>query len=303
MQNGNPASRGWLRTAGVAAATIALTLGAACGRRTPDPAPAPPAAGATLLWVDGPSGKVRVEDGGSGGVPVVFVHGLAGDRSVWAAQLAHLRRSRRAVALDLHGMGESAPSPSGDYTVPSVAADVAAVVEALRLGRVVLVGHSLGGHVIAAAAAARPAATAALVFDDPAGDLSRLPRADIEARFLARMEPASYDAFVVAWFGEMLAAARPEVRERVMATMKRTPRAVVAAAARGLVENRPTPEIAAFKGPMLAIVTPENQVPNSLHKLVPDLPATVIAGTSHWLMMDKPEEFNAALDAFLAGVK
>ncbi len=303
MENGNPGPRGSLRLAGVAAATIALALGPACGGRAPAPASGPAVGGATLLWVDGPSGKVRVEDGGSGGIPIVFVHGLAGDRSVWAAQLAHLRRSRRAVALDLHGMGESAPSPSGDYTVGSFAADVVAVVEALRLGRVVLVGHSLGGHVIAAVAATHPAVAAALVFDDPAGDLSRLPRADVEAQFLARLEPGSYDAFAAAWFSEMLGAARPEVREHVMAALKRTPRAVVAAAARGLVEDRPTPEIAAFKGPMLAIVTPENQVPNSLHKLVPNLPAKVSPGTSHWVMMDRPDEFNAALDAFLAKVK
>lgn len=276
-------------------AATATVVAVACGGRPPG---AP-----RLLSVRGPSWGLRVEDGGSGGIPVVFVHGLAGDHSVWAAQLAHLRRSRRAVALDLHGMGESAPSASGDYSIGSFAADVAAVVVELRLGRVVLVGHSMGGHVIAAVAAARPGMVAGLLFDDPAGDLSKFPRKAIEEQWLAKMEPGSYDAFVDSWFGGMLSAAAPQVREQVMADVKRTPRAVFAAAARSLASNDPVPAIAGFGGPMLTIVTPENEKPESLHKLVPRLPAKVITGTSHWIMMDKPDEFNAAMDEFLAAVR
>ena len=262
-----------------------------------------PSSAPRLMWIQGPSGRLRVEDGGSGGVPVVFVHGLAGDRSVWAAQIAHLRLSRRAVALDLHGMGESAPSAVGDYSIGSFAGDVTAVVEELRLGRVVLVGHSMGGHVIAAVAAAHPAMVAGLLFDDPAGDLSKVPREEIEKQWLAKLKPGRYDAYVTSWFGGMLSAATPQVREQVMASLKRTPRAVVAAAARAVAFNEPVPAIAGFPGPMLTIVTPQNEVPASLHKLVPGLPAKVIAGTSHWIMMDKPDEFNAAMDGFLAGVK
>src|SRR5689334_19254193 len=86
--------------------------------------PAQPSSEPRLLWVKGPSGKLRVEDGGEGGVPVMFVHGLAGSRAVWTAQLLHLRTTRRALALDLHGCGESEPSPSGEYSMASFAADV-----------------------------------------------------------------------------------------------------------------------------------------------------------------------------------
>ncbi len=117
------------------------------------------------------------------------------------------------------------------------------------------------------------------------------------------MEPGTYDAFMASWFGGMLSAASPQVREQVMASVKRTPRAVVAATARGIASNEPIPAIAGFPGPMLTIVTPENETPGSLQKLVPRLPVKVIAGTSHWIMMDKPDEFNAAMDGFLAGVK
>ncbi len=51
------------------------------------------------------------------------------------------------------------------------------------------------------------------------------------------------------------------------------------------------------------MITPLNEKPYSLQNLVPDLPFTVMTGTSHWLMMDKPAEFDAIMDSFLAKVK
>jgi len=51
-----------------------------------------------------------VWQGGAGGVPVLFVHGLARNRAAWAAHVAHLRPGRRAIAIDLHGFCESARS-------------------------------------------------------------------------------------------------------------------------------------------------------------------------------------------------
>ncbi|HVF61612.1 MAG TPA: alpha/beta fold hydrolase [Thermoanaerobaculia bacterium] len=95
--------------------------------------------------VNGPAGQLYVDDGGAGGLPVVFVHSYAGSGAHWAAQLAHLRPTRQAVAFDFGGHGRSEAPAAGDYAVESLAADIAAVVDALGLGRFVLVGHSMGG--------------------------------------------------------------------------------------------------------------------------------------------------------------
>ena len=51
--------------------------------------------------VPGPAGALYVDDGGEGGMPVVFLHSYAGSTTHWAAQLAHLRPQRRALAIDL----------------------------------------------------------------------------------------------------------------------------------------------------------------------------------------------------------
>src|SRR3954471_20697978 len=95
--------------------------------------------------VQGGAGKLAVDDGGEGGLSVVFVHSLAGNTAQWTLQLEHVRQDRRAVAFDFRGHGRSEPAVDGSYSVANMASDIATVVDALGLGRFVLVGHSMGG--------------------------------------------------------------------------------------------------------------------------------------------------------------
>jgi len=57
-----------------------------------------------------------------------------------------------------------------------------------------------------------------------------------------------------------------------------------------------------FRGSKFAIHTPFNDAPLSLHNAVPGIQHTVIKGTGHWIQLDKPVEFNQALDIFLRGL-
>jgi pimeloyl-ACP methyl ester carboxylesterase len=88
----------------ILACAIAVLCFAGCARHVGAPKEQP----TSVKQVAGPSGSLHVDDGGSGGIPVVFVHSFAGSTEHWSAQLAHLRKTRRAVALDLHGHGQSA---------------------------------------------------------------------------------------------------------------------------------------------------------------------------------------------------
>lgn len=114
-----------------------------------------------------------VDDGGptsSTALPVVFVHSFGGNTTHWAAQLEHLRHTRRAIALDLRGSGKSGPPDDGDYSIEALARDVASVVDSLDLRRLVLVGHSQGATTALAYAGAHPERVAGLVLiDSPTG--------------------------------------------------------------------------------------------------------------------------------------
>lgn len=68
---------------------------------------------------------------------------------------------------------------------------------------------------------------------------------------------------------------------------------------KAIFEFDPVAALNKYPGPKLAIITPQNNTPADLHMLVKDLPHKEIANTSHWLHMDKPEEFNMILDEFL----
>ncbi|HEX3142240.1 MAG TPA: alpha/beta hydrolase, partial [Rhizobacter sp.] len=112
--------------------------------------------------VKGPAGQLAVDGGGSGGLPVLFVHSFAGSTQHWQPQLQHLRSSRRAVAMDLRGNGHSDPPRNNDYAITGFADDIAAVADGLGLQRFVLVGHSMGGSAAAAYARQHPDRVAGL---------------------------------------------------------------------------------------------------------------------------------------------
>ncbi len=262
------------------------------------------AAGASpgsALTIAGPRGALRVDDGGSGGLPVVFVHGNGGNLTQWKAQLEHLRASRRAVGLDLHGMGESERAPDGEYSVDSFANDVAAVVDALGIKRFVLVGHSYGGYVVAAYAGKHPERLAGLVFADCAGDLSRTPSADLEG--LRRgLEPDRYEGFTRAWFAGILAGGTDATKAAVMQSLAATPRETFTGATFGLYAFPMSDALAPYGGPRLSIASFLLENPVAVHKTFTGVPVVAIRGASHWLMMDCPGDFNRILDGFLAGI-
>jgi pimeloyl-ACP methyl ester carboxylesterase len=85
---------------------------------------------------------------------LVLVHGITENRHSWDPLTDDLARDHRVLRVDLRGHGES---PGGDdYSIGALADDIAAVVaEVDPAGRPLLVGHSLGGMVVTAYAAAR----------------------------------------------------------------------------------------------------------------------------------------------------
>jgi len=210
----------WRVTAGLGVAATVLLL------------PHVTAAQEQLLWVDGPAGRLRVSDGGNGGVPVVFVHALAGDRTQWKNQLEHLRPNRRAIAFDMRGHGESDKPSDADYSIDGIAADIDAVVDALGINRFILVGHSFGGGVVAAYAGANPNRVAGLFFADPIGDQRT---ASMQIQMLVQMlQSPSYQMAALTYYQAILFNAAPGVGEQVLESLNHTSQAALVQGFQGL---------------------------------------------------------------------
>ena len=261
-----------------------------------------PRGDARAQWIEGPRGRLRVDDGGRGGIPVLFVHGNGGNRTQWAEQLAHLRQTRRAVAFDLAGMGESEPALDRDYSVGGFAGDVAAVADALRLDRFALVGHSYGGAVVASYAGRHPDRLAGLVFADVAGDLRGTPLEGLE-KLRHNLEPATYEEFTRRWFEAILAKGSESTKSAVMKSLRATPREVFVAATTGLYSFDMGGALASYRGPRLHIASFLAGAPAAIDRQFPEMPVRTILDASHWLMMDRPSEFNRILDDFLAALR
>jgi pyruvate dehydrogenase E2 component (dihydrolipoamide acetyltransferase) len=117
---------------------------------------------------------------GTGGVPVLLVHGFGADLGTWALTMPALARDRAVHAFDLPCHGQSNPDADADF-----GAVANGLLDALEIERVHLVGHSLGGAAALDAAAARPQRVASLTLIASAG-LGR----EIDGRYL--------DAFIAA---------------------------------------------------------------------------------------------------------
>jgi pimeloyl-ACP methyl ester carboxylesterase len=247
-------------------------------------------------------GALSVDDGGSGGLPVIFVHSLAGNTSQWSAQLEHLRTSRRAIALDLRGHGLSKPPADGDYAIESLAADIDTIVRRFDIPEFVLVGHSMGGIVSLAYANAHPGRAVGILLADPAGDVRKVPADEIR-QFMGAIDSGSYTEAIEDWWNQMLAGSDDAVRSRVIQDLRNTPQETVVGIFKATLRYDPLPALNRYRGPILSIITPFNDAPFSLHRLHPALPHRRIDGTGHWLQLDKPGEFNRLLDEFLFSVE
>ncbi|HET6796716.1 MAG TPA: alpha/beta hydrolase [Gemmatimonadales bacterium] len=246
--------------------------------------------------ITGPAGMLMVDAGGRGDQPVVFAHSLAGNSRHWQFQLDHLRTNRQAVGFDFRGHGRSSTAADDDYSISGMAADIAAVVDTFGFDHFVLVGHSMGAGAALLYAAAHPARVAGLLLVDPIGDGKQISAAEAHS-FMAGFESNYDNASRNYW--TQIAGPDNTVQNRLLADLRATPPEVVVAVLRSVMRFDPDPALARYQGPMLSVVTPNNDQPFSLHRLGKGFPHQVVSGTGHWIQLDRPDELNRQLDEFL----
>ena len=255
----------------------------------------------TLMYVKikGPAGRIQIDDGGEGTLPVIFAHSFGGSTEQWSSQLDYLRRSTRAIAYDLRGHGGSDTPQNDDYTVDSQEQDLAAVVEALKLERFILVGHSMGGAIAIDYAGKHPERVAGLMM---VGTPGKSPE-ELSKPMIASLESGKYAEVMDNYMKQLLTNARPKVNEEVMKGMNKIPRQEAIAVIRSVFNFDPAPSLRNYPGPKLIVSTTMEKQPHALHNQFPGISHKTIDGTSHWMQMDKPREFNQILDEFLSAIK
>lgn len=278
----------------------------ACAAPGGAPAPAPasrsapeihdPAAfrDATVPSADGVAIHYRV--GGRGATALVFVHGWLGDAGWWQPVMEHFAPHHRVVALDLAGHGRSGRNRK-DWTVEAFAEDVAAVVRALDLPRVILLGHSMAGTITVQAARLLGPRVVLLAPVDTLNDVDWDLPPEVWEQFFGGLR-ADFPQAVEGFFRDMLflpsspvqvvervvGAARVADPERAIPMLERARDYDLKAALRSL------------RIPIHAINSDAN--PTRLEgnrRVLADWNVEIVPGVGHWPMLEAPERFEEAL--------
>lgn len=111
-------------------------------------------------------GQIHCVEAGSGGVPLILLHQTPRSVDEFAEVLPLLARRRRTIAIDNPGYGCSDPVP-GQPTVADYAGAVIDVIDALKIGNAIMVGHHTGAAIAIELAAAHPDRVDRVVLSGP----------------------------------------------------------------------------------------------------------------------------------------
>lgn len=237
---------------------------------------------------------------GEGDLTLVFVHGWSCDSSYWSKQIDFFSKNYHVVTIDLGGHGESNVMRT-DYTIESFGDDVLSVLDQLDSENIILVGHSMGGPVAV----------------DAASKLGDRVKAVIGVDTLKNVgaEPMSLDAARNAWvpfkddFKNSIASfvrnsffietSSPLLVKRVSSDMASADPEIALSSGAGLLSyNTPRAVRKIANIPLTLINAPEDPTKiEALDQVHGNHNVIIIPETGHFVMMEKPDEFNATLHA------
>jgi pimeloyl-ACP methyl ester carboxylesterase len=262
---------------------------------------------------------VNYVDVGSGDrEPVVLVHGLGGQWQNWLENIPRLAQERRVVAMDLPGSGLTPEPEDEEISIPGYGRCVNALCDKLGLGKVHLVGNSMGGFIAAEVAIQFPERVSRLVLVSAAG-LSSAETLQAPILTFGRVATA-LATNTVAQYRKL--ASRPITRHASLFLVARHPRLLKADLAyEGFFKGAGKP---GFDGALRASLEydfrdrlPEVKVPTLIvwgekdsiipvrdadeyERLIDDSRKVVMRDTGHIPMAERPTAFNDVLVEFLA---
>lgn len=251
--------------------------------------------------------------------PAIFVHEYAGDYRTWEPQMRHFSRSRRCVTFSQRGYPPSdVPEDGTRYSQELFRDDVIAVLDALKIGKAHVVGHSMGAATALHVGIKYPDRCISVVAAGCGYGSSADPKKVEEARVASRETAKMFAAETMA-----VAAARYGDGPTRQAHKNKDPRGYAhfvkmlsehsslghSLVMLNLQAKRPTlwdmeADLKKFKPPLLVIVGDEDEwcVDGSvfLKRTAPTAGLLVIPRTGHTLTSEEPAAVNAALAELFA---
>ncbi len=242
--------------------------------------------------------------------PLLIAHGLFGSARNWGVIAKRLSSEREVFVVDMRNHGFSPWAESHNYA--DMAEDLAEVITSQMSGKAHVLGHSMGGKAAMMLSLLHPDLVAKLTVADIApvsyehsqqGNIDAMLSVDlskIETRSdaLAALEPQLADAALAAFFTQSLDVKEKRWRLNLQALAREMPR---------ILAFPQPPEGAAFTGPTLFLSGAASNYVTAEHRplikaLFPTARFAKIPDAGHWLHAEKPREFVAAVEAWLAAI-
>ncbi|MGO4547895.1 alpha/beta fold hydrolase [Paenibacillus sp. 2TAB23] len=207
---------------------------------------------------------VYEECGSSNGKAIVLLHGFCGSSGYWSKICPLLSEQYHVIIPDLRGHGGSS-APEGTYTMDLMADDIAELLAALHIEKVVMFGHSLGGYVTAAFAEKYPDKLSGfgLIHSTvmPDSEETKEKRlADIEAIREKGISKYLYGIIPNLFTDEKLAELRSEVNDLIGVGQEMEARAVIATLEGMMQRPDRSHVLAEAKYPVLLVAGAEDAV-------------------------------------------
>jgi 2-succinyl-6-hydroxy-2,4-cyclohexadiene-1-carboxylate synthase len=249
--------------------------------------------------------------------PLVLLHGFTGSKASWAAIRASFRPTRRVIAIDLPGHGDTViRDGTFDYSLARTAELIAETLAAMRVPRADLLGYSMGGRVALQLTLAHGERVGRLVLESASAGLAtvaaRKRRTEADARLATAIERDGITAFVPRWEALPLFRSLALQPAGVQHALRRQRLACrpdgLAASLRGMgLGAQPWlgPRLATLALPVL-LVTGEadrkfTRIAERLVSRIPHACRALVAGAGHIPHLEQPERFLRAVRPFLAG--
>jgi pimeloyl-ACP methyl ester carboxylesterase len=251
--------------------------------------------------------KIHYVEAGSGPV-VVLLHGLGGNSTNWAFNIAPLSQNYRVIVPDQIGFGQS-DKPLINYRIGTYVDFLDRFLTELKVERVSLVGNSMGGWIAASYALAYPNKVERIVLADAAGFA---PPKDLDFKNLAALNPSTREGMKqlakLVFYNQQLFASDTAVdmmlAQRMGAGDGYTIQSLIESIARGegMLDNR----LSAIKQPTLIIWGREDGLiklsdGERFNKEIPGSRLLVFDQCGHVPQAEKAPEFNSAVLKFLSG--
>lgn len=236
---------------------------------------------------------------GEGDTTLVFVHGWSCDSRYWQKQILPFSEEYKVILVDLAGHGHSGVTRE-KYTMKAFGEDVKAVIEATESENVILIGHSMGGEVIAQAASLMPHRVKGLIGVDTYDNIE-YPLSNEEYNMMMAPFKNDFKSGTRQFVQQMLSEnTNSQLKEWIKADMSAAPSSIALSAMEEYLTQFITGHTSelfdSIQIPVMAIscdMWPINYEANRRHMF--SFEAIVIKGADHFLMMNNSERYNMAL--------